>query len=164
MLLVDYVLWCVRSMRTLHLTLFMNNVTSDKRNTSWSRWQLAYSSVWLGPSHSLLHLQLPLSSATKHSSAHLVSRSVSTRVSIFPGFNRNRIYMDQLCILISNLCWIMFFPNLCSYNTDKLASYGDLLHPPCGTTLTFLWAQGNWWTYSDPLWVSERHLNWTSKP
>ena len=24
----------------------------------------------------------------------------------------------------------------CSYNINKLASHGDLLHPPCGTTLT----------------------------
>jgi hypothetical protein len=38
---------------------------------------------------------------------------------------------------------LSLFMNLCSHNINKLASDGDLLHPPCGTSLAFLRAQGD---------------------
>jgi len=38
----------------------------------------------------------------------------------------------------SSVAIVILLLNLSSYNINKLASDGDLLHPPCGTALTFL--------------------------
>lgn len=46
-----------------------------------------------------------------------------------------RACMNKIQILMRFMLDSVVFE--CSYNINKLASHGDLLHPPCGTTLTF---------------------------